>query len=303
MKPKHRTHKHRRNRQRRTLLMRFSDLDRPLKVLILVELTLTVLLVTLLLLRHSLPSALPVRLTFAAAVCLPILFFSLHRKWKPSPVGQVLNILSAVKLTAAALLTIPRLFALGTALLLVIHAAYLLRLLLRQDRSEALLLQLCLCLLEAISTVATTQTYTYQNTVFPFWPVSLAVALILTAASVCTLIRKGYVDWREDLLHLACACVAALFVGGFLAELTIGNLNYALDTTPATEITSTVLDKRATTGSGRGSLNHHYLTVTVNGRPLEVEVPSSLYKATEKGDTVTVHLGNGAFGQEYCYIE
>ena len=150
MKPKRRTHKHRKNRQRRTLLMRFSDLDRPLKVLILVELTLTVLLVTLLLLRHSLPSALPVRLTFAAAVCLPILFFSLHRKRKPSPVGQVLNILSAVKLTAAALLTIPRLFALGTALLLVIHAAYLLRLLLRQDQSEALLLQLLLCLLEAI---------------------------------------------------------------------------------------------------------------------------------------------------------
>lgn len=303
MKPKHRTHQRRRNRQRRTLLMRFSDLDRSLKALILAELALALLLVSLLLLRNALPSSLPARLTFAAVVCLPILFFSLHRKRRPSPVGQVLNLLSAVKLTAAALLTIPRLFAFGTAILLTVHAAYLIYLLLHRDWSEALLLQLFLCLLEAISTVAATQTYTYQYAVFPFWPVSLAVALILTATCVCGFIRKGYVDWKEDLLHLACACVAALFVGGFLAELTIGNLNYALDTAPATEITSPVLDKRATTGSGRGSLSHRYLTVTVNGQPLEVEVPSSLYKATEKGDTVTVHLGEGAFGQRYCYIE
>ncbi len=302
MKPKHRTHKRRKNRQRRTLLMRFADLDRSLKALILAELALALLLVSFLLLRNALPSVLPVRLTFAASVCLPILLFSLHRRYKPAPFGQILNLLSAVKLTVAALLTMPRLFALGTAILLVVHVAYLIYLLWHRDWSEALLLQLFLCILEAISTFAATQTYTYQNAVFPFWPISLAVALILTAACVYGSIRKGYVDWKEDLLHLACACVAALFVGGFLAELTIGNLNYALDTAPATEITSTVLDKRATTGSSRGR-SHRYLTVTVNGQPLEVEVSSSLYKATEKGDTVTVRLGDGAFGQPYCYID
>lgn len=307
MKNRHRKQKHRRNRQRRTLLMQFADLDRSLQIFILTELALLGLLVTLLIFRNQIPSSLPFRLILASAISLPILFFSMYSRSKPSRFGQVINTLSVIKLVIATLMTHPRLFALGTAILLAVHAAYLIRRLFMWDWTESLLLQLALCGLEILCTFVAKSTYSYQKAVFPFWPLSLTLALILTAVLVYGVIRHEYLDLKEDprrgLIHLACACVALLFIGGFLIELTIGNLNHALDPTPATSISSIVLDKRRSTGSGRGSTSHCYLTVTINGEPMEVEVPSSVYHNTEEGDKVTVFLGDGAFGQAYCFIE
>ena len=287
--------------------MQFADLDRSLQIFILTELALLGLLVTLLIFRNQIPSSLPFRLILASAISLPILFFSLNSQSKPSRFGQVINTLSVIKLAIVAFMAIPRLFALGTAILLAVHAAYLIRRLFMWDWNESLLLQLALCGLEILCTFVAKSAYSYQKAVFPFWPLSLTLALILTAVLVYGVIRHGYLNLKEDpqrsFLHLACACIALLFIGGFLIELTIGNLNRALDPTPAASISSIVLDKRRSTGSGRGSMSHCYLTVIINGDPVEVEVPSSVYHNTEEGDKVTVFLGDGAFGQAYCFIE
>ena len=83
-----------------------------------------------------------------------------------------------------------------------------------------------------------------------------------------------------------------------LLTFTAQNLNCALDTSKPTAYTVTVKDKHRSAGK----MTRCFLTVTVEGRELDLDVAASDYRETEVGDPVVVEVYEGAFGKAYCIL-
>ncbi len=86
----------------------------------------------------------------------------------------------------------------------------------------------------------------------------------------------------------------------FFAPLAVLHLNVFFDNTKPTVYPSELLDK----GFADGRSKAFYYTVTMDdGNQMVLEVPSSIYKMSDVGDTVTVVESDGLLGIGYVYIE
>lgn len=135
---------------------------------------------------------------------------------------------------------------------------------------------------------------------FPYWLPAL-IAAALCSGLIAVLMGK-------DLLHLEdertseCVCLvilaaAAAFV---IVQYSAVGLNYALDTSAPETYTVQITDKD--TSSTRGSTTY-YLTADSPDGELEFTVPGHTYRTVEEGDSVSLLLYDGAFGDPYYLLQ
>jgi ATP/ADP translocase len=130
------------------------------------------------------------------------------------------------------------------------------------------------------------------------WEVPLILSLLLTGVTVFFL-AKGSIEWKDDRLSERIALPFLVLLMSFaILTFTVQNLNCALDTSKPTAYTVTVKDKHRSAGK----MTRCFLTVTVEGQELDLNVAASDYRETEVGDPVVVEVYEGAFGKAYCIL-
>ena len=230
-----------------------------------------------------------------------VLYFALIHSSRPTVMGRILAVASVVNMLRGALLPFPRLTMLLSAILLIAHAAYCARyLFLSAYLSYRPALNGYLLMFETLMTVMWVTTYTFvEPTKFlHFWEIPLILSLLLTGVTVFFLV-KGTIELKDDRLSERIALPFLVLLMSFaLLTFTVANLNCALDTSEPTAYTVTVQDKHRSTGK----MTRCFLTVTVAGQELELDVAASDYREAEVGDPVVVEVYEGAFGKAYCIL-
>lgn len=92
-----------------------------------------------------------------------------------------------------------------------------------------------------------------------------------------------------------------VIVGLLLSGGPVLALNTLLETAPAREIRTEVVDKEKHTSSKTGDI--YELIVILDGEEMDIPVGSNVYSQTEIGDRVTVEFHAGAFGISYVRLK
>ena len=230
-----------------------------------------------------------------------VLYFAFIHSSRPTVMGRILAVISVVNMLQGALLPFPRLTMLLSAILLVSHAAYCARyLFLSAYLSYRPALNGYLLMFETLMTVVGVTAYTFMEPTkfLHLWEVPLILSLLLTGATVFFLV-KGSIELKDDRLSERIALPFLVLLMSFaILTFTVQNLNCALDTSKPTAYTVTVQDKHR---SG-GKMTRCFLTVTVEGQELDLNVAASDYRETEVGEPAVVEVYEGAFGKAYCVL-
>ena len=230
-----------------------------------------------------------------------VLYFAFIHSSRPTVMGRILAVVSVVNMLQGALLPFPRLSMLLSAILLVSHAAYCARyLFLSAYLSYRPVLNGWLLMFEVLTTIVGVTAYTFvEPTKFlHFWEIPLILSLLLTGVTVFFLV-KGTIELKDDRLSERIALPFLVLLMSFaLLTFTVENLNCALDTSKPTAYTVTVQDKHRSAGK----MTRCFLTVTVAGQELDLDVAASDYREAEIGDPVVVEVYEGAFGKAYCIL-
>ena len=131
-------------------------------------------------------------------------------------------------------------------------------------------------------------------------------AWVITVGAVA-----GYVVFtvrRDKTFHLKEFIKTDVVIALVIVILTLGltvnvtaSLNYALDTSPSTEIQLTVLDKEVNKRVRRS--DNYYFVVTVNGKKEKLRVTAEEYRSYEIGDRMDATMQDGAFGIPYLILD
>ncbi len=230
-----------------------------------------------------------------------VLYFAFIHSSRPTVMGRILAVASVVNTLQGALLPSPRLTMLLSAILLVSHAAYCARyLFLSAYLSYRPALNGWLLMFETLTTIVGVTAYTFvEPTKFlHLWEVPLVLSLLLTGVTVFFLV-KGSIELKDDRLSERIALPFLVLLMSFaLLTFTAENLNCALDMSKPTAYTVTVKDKHRSAGK----MTRCFLTVTVEGQELDLDVAASDYREAEIGDPVVVEVYEGAFGKAYCIL-
>ena len=230
-----------------------------------------------------------------------VLYFAFVHSSRPTVMGRILAVVSVVNMLQGALLPFPRLTMLLSAILLVSHAAYCARyLFLSAYLSYRPVLNGYLLMFETLMTVVGVTAYTFMEPTqfLHFWEIPLILSLLLTGVTVFFLV-KGTIELEDDRLSERIALpFLVLLISFALLTFTVENLNCALDVSKPTAYTDTVQDKHRSAGK----MTRCFLTVTVAGQELELDVAASEYREAEIGDPVVVEVYEGAFGKAYCIL-
>lgn len=230
-----------------------------------------------------------------------VLYFAFIHSSRPTVMGRILAVVSVVNMLQGALLPFPRLTMLLSAILLIAHAAYCARyLFVSAYLPYRPALNGYLLMFETLMTVVGVTTYTFMEPTkfLHFWEIPLILSLLLTGITAFFLV-KGTIELEDDRLseRIAFPCMV-LLMGFILLTFTAQNFNCALDMSEPTAYTVTVQDKHRSAGK----MTRCFLTVTVAGQELELDVAASDYRETEIGDPVVVEVYEGAFGKAYCIL-
>ena len=113
---------------------------------------------------------------------------------------------------------------------------------------------------------------------------------------------------RDKTFHLIEFVKTDVVIALVIVILTLGltvnvtaSLNYALDTSPSTEIRLTVLDKEVYKSVRRS--DNYYFVVTVNGKKEKLYVTAEEYRSYEIGDRMDATMQDGAFGIPYLILD
>ena len=230
-----------------------------------------------------------------------VLYFAFVHTSRPTVTGRILAAASVANVLQATLLPTPRLTMLLSAVLLVAHAAFCARyFLLSAYHAYRPFLNAALLGFEAFMALIGVTSYTFveKTSFLHLWEIPLALSLLLTGITVYFLV-KGGIELQKDTVSERIALPFLVLLMSFaLLTFTVENLNCALDMSEPTAYTVTVQDKHRTAGK----MTRCFLTVTVAGQELELDVAASDYRETEIGDPVVVEVYEGAFGKAYCVL-
>lgn len=131
---------------------------------------------------------------------------------------------------------------------------------------------------------------------FPNWvPLLIAGAVIGIATSIIMYIFSKEV--RENTVLVIGVLLFSVFVSCGI----VGQLNHLANFSTDEPQICTVVDTESD-NEGR-SANGYYCTVLLeNGTEMEIPISGSVYNQLHSGDTVTIYIGQGAFGIEYAYF-
>lgn len=144
------------------------------------------------------------------------------------------------------------------------------------------------------------QRYTYINggfLGFPFFFAALLAAVLITV-TLAILVYKDVIIFVPEQNITRVVLYVAVFVMSVVAvDATFCNMNYVFDTDEPTEISAVVEEKRKVDHT-KGA-DSYYITVSAEGRELELSVTFSEFFRTDKGDTVNLLLYDGAFDKPF----
>ena len=230
-----------------------------------------------------------------------VLYFAFIHSSRPTVMGRILAVASVVNMMQGALLPFPRLTMLLSAILLIAHAAYCARyLFLSAYLPYRPVLNGWLLMFEVLTTIVGVTAYTFMEPTkfLHFREIPLILSLLLTGVTVFFLV-KGTIELEDGRLSERIALpFLVLLISFAILTFTVENLNCALDVSEPTAYTVTVQDKHRSAGK----MTRCFLTVTVEGQEVELNVAASDYRETEIGDPVVVEVYEGAFGKAYCIL-
>lgn len=134
----------------------------------------------------------------------------------------------------------------------------------------------------------------------PYWLPAL-IAAILCGACIAVLVGRDILN-LEDERTSECVCFVILATAAafFTVQYAAIGLNYALDTSAPEEYTVQITDRHS---SGSHRSRSYYLTVNAPDGDLEFSVSRDCYRSAEAGDSATVCLFDGAFGDAYYLLD
>jgi hypothetical protein len=149
--------------------------------------------------------------------------------------------------------------------------------------------------LTLVLTVFFARYFTFTETGFAFLAPAIVIAILIAGAIFVIFIndsdKKRTKGTKIGIFLIVC------FVSVFVVWANIANLNYVLDFSEPEAYRVNIEDKDHT--RRRKGIDWYTFTVTVNGKPVDIEVSASEYNAYEIGDMYTVNLYKGAFGEPF----
>ena len=233
-----------------------------------------------------------------------LLYLTYFRKSKKQPKGACV-LLTGYALTPWLALVIP-----SDRVVLALHLAWMFasigyQVYLNLKHRENTMLLLCTtAILSVLLVMSFSQAYVFPDTAawdLPFWPVSVAVMALATAAAVY-LVVKGYWYLKDDRTsEKVCLCILVAFVAFMITEFSLWHVNYIFDTSEPVTYELTVEEKDIYTHTKGGT--DYILIGTLNGQRLEMDVSQSEYYHYELGDKLPVSYYEGFLGQPYYITE
>jgi len=137
--------------------------------------------------------------------------------------------------------------------------------------------------------------FTFTESGIPFFVPAAAIGILIAGAIFTIFIKDNYKKSSKanKTVIFLIACFAAVFV----TWAGIANLNYVLDFSEPEAYDVKIEDKDHV--RRRKGLDWYTFTVTVNGKPLDIDVSGAEYNAHKIGDTYTVNRYAGAFGEPF----
>lgn len=231
-----------------------------------------------------------------------LIFLTFFRKKKQPKGAKILMIAYAVMPWLSMVILSDRLWLAILLLLMVVSIGYQIYLNLKHHKNSMLLMGTT-TMLSVLPVMEMTESYVFSGSSweFPFWPVSVAV-MVLTTAAVTYLVVKGYWYLKDDRTsEKVCVCIIAAFFSFMLSEFCLWHINYILDTSEPVSYELTIVEKDLQTHSKGGT--DYILVVSHKGQKMEMEVSQSEYYHYEVGDKLPVTFYEGFFGQPYYIAE
>jgi len=238
-----------------------------------------------------------------AVISVILIFLTFCRKKKKQPKGaQVLMTAYAGMPWLSLLIASDRLWLALLLLLMLVSIGYQVYLNLKHHKNSMLLMGVTM-LLSVLPLMEMVGNYVFAEATvaFPFWPVSVSV-MVLTTAAVTWLVAKGYWHLKDDRTsEKVCVCIIAAFFAFIMSEFCLWHANYIFDTSEPATYELTIGEKKLETHSKSGT--DYILMVSRNGQTLEMEVSQSEYYRYEVGDQLPIALYEGFFHQPYYIAE
>ena len=227
-----------------------------------------------------------------------LLFFAWVAKSRPPKAGQILMTLMAVVFWLSLIIPSRRILLLSVMILVFVGIGYLLYLWFRSGKIHKPLLAatafFCLMFMQF------NMDYTFLDGKEHYWQISLVLALVVGAVG-CYLMMKGMIVLEDDRIsEKICWCFVATFAAFVLFWATVTNLNYLLDFSQPQQCFMTIADKDI--DSSRSGTYYEFILV-YEGKEIELDVSQSEYFQYEIGDSFSVDLYQGFFGDAYYIAE
>ena len=227
-----------------------------------------------------------------------LLFFAWVAKSRPPKAGQIIMTLMAVVFWLSLIIPSRRILLLSVMILVFVGIGYLLYLWLQSGKIHKPLLAatafFCLMFMQF------NMDYTFLDGKEHYWQISLVLALVVGAVG-CYLMMKGMIVLEDDRIsEKICWCFVATFAAFVLFWTTVTNLNYLLDFSQPQQCFMTIADKDI--DSSRSGTYYEFILV-YEGKEIELDVSQSEYFQYEIGDSFSVDLYQGFFGDAYYIAE
>lgn len=251
------------------------------------------------------PSLQPMRDTLAYKIIGKIiitgllLYFAWVAKSRPPRLGQIIMTLMASILWQGFLIPSERLVILNATVLTFVGFGYLLYLNVMLDKNNKPLCWATVFLFFVL--LLQMRYYTYLDGKTHYWVFSLVMAL-LAGIVACYFIHRG-LRWLLDedtVLERICVCFVVSFAVFMISWSTANNINYFLDFSEPEEYCMTIADKDI--DSSRSGTYYEF-TLVYEGKEIELDVSQSEYYQYEIGDSFSVDLYQGFFGDAYYIAE
>ena len=227
-----------------------------------------------------------------------LLFFAWVAKSRPPKAGQILMTLMAVVFWLSLIIPSRRILLLSVMILVFVGIGYLLYLWFRSGKIHKPLLAATAFF--GLMFMQFNMDYTFLDGKEHYWQISLVLALVVGAVG-CYLMMKGMIVLEDDRIsEKICWCFVATFAAFVLFWVTVTNLNYLLDFSQPQQCFMTIADKDI--DSSRSGTYYEF-TLVYEGKEIELDVSQSEYFQYEIGDSFSVDLYQGFFGDAYYIAE
>lgn len=182
-----------------------------------------------------------------------------------------------------------------SALIMVISLAYAVFKYLKRGESKSLLTGVSIyfslnCIMQATSFSPT------ENESILFYALPAIFSVVCCAVAIVLILKNKYLK-DIDLSEKFALAFLVLLLSAAISFCLLNNLNYSLETTEPQIKSGVIVDARI--NSGYRSITAFYLTVKIDGKEIEIDVPSNEYYSNKIGSSYQVYYHEGFFKEPF----